>query len=158
MAKPYRKNAGMIVFNAAGKVLAGDRIEYPGHFQLPQGGIDEGEEPRAAALRELYEEVGLKLEAPVGEIPAWLNYEFPEDIPKKLKKYRGQTQKWFYFFWNGLPEDLDLDVHEREFRSVCWMDLDQLAQNIIPFKKEVYAEIRRHALPFISGYLKKIGP
>ncbi len=144
----------MIVFNASGLVLAGDRIQYPGHFQFPQGGIDDGEEPGEAAIRELYEELGLQLKAPEGEIPGWLTYEFPEDIPPHLKKYRGQKQKWFYFRWDGDPDSLDLEIHEREFNSVRWMELSELVRNIIPFKKDVYREIEKHARRFISEHLQ----
>ncbi len=153
MSKPYRLNAGMIVFNSSGLVLAGDRIQYPGHFQFPQGGIDEGEDARDAAIRELYEELGLKLDNPEGEIPGWLTYEFPEDIPAHLKKFRGQKQKWFYFRWDGDPSSLDLDLHEREFNTVLWMELSELVANIIPFKREVYKEIEKHARKFISSHL-----
>ncbi|MCB1169446.1 MAG: RNA pyrophosphohydrolase [Leptospiraceae bacterium] len=152
MAKPYRLNAGMVVFNSDGLVLAGDRIEYPGHFQLPQGGIDEGEEPRQAAIRELEEEVGLRAD-PVGEVEDWLTYEFPEDIPARLKKYRGQKQKWFFFHWNGNPDSLDLDLHEREFQSIRWMALSEVVENIIEFKQDVYRELQKHAEKFISQYL-----
>lgn len=146
----------MIVFNSTGQVLAGDRIQYPGHFQFPQGGIDNGEDPQQAAIRELHEELGLLQEAPVGEIPGWLTYEFPEDIPDHLKKFRGQKQKWFYFQWDGSPDSLDLDLHEREFNSVHWMELDSLVANIIPFKKEVYGAIEKHARIFIPDYLASL--
>ncbi|MBU42182.1 MAG: RNA pyrophosphohydrolase [Spirochaetaceae bacterium] len=154
MDKPYRLNAGMIVFNSSGQVLAGDRIQYPGHFQFPQGGIDDGEDPETAAIRELYEEIGLQPGRPVGEIPGWLTYEFPEDIPDHLKKFRGQKQKWFYFRWDGQPSELDLEWHEREFNTVRWMELTELVQNIIPFKQQVYREIQKHARRFIPEYLK----
>lgn len=153
MSKPYRMNAGMIVFNSSGLVLAGDRIQYPGHFQLPQGGIDEGEKPRDAAIRELAEELGLRISEPVGEIPDWLTYEFPQDVPDHLKRYRGQKQKWLYFYWDGDPSTLDLDAHEREFNSVRWMSFSELTENIIEFKKDVYQKLQKHAESFIADFL-----
>lgn len=147
--KPYRQNVGIIVFNRNGLVLAGDRIEYPGSFQLPQGGIDPGEAPAAAAVRELYEEVGLRMEAPAGEIAEWLTYDFPEDVPSRLKKYRGQRQKWFFFRWDGDPSTLNLSVHEREFNTVRWMKLEDVIAGIVSFKKSTYEQIGEEARRFI---------
>lgn len=141
--KPYRDNVGVVVFNSLGKVLVGERIQYPGVFQFPQGGLDAGEDPETGARRELEEETSLRMEAPpAGEIEEWLTYEFPEDIPAHLKKYRGQRQKWFFFFWDGDPSTLRLDLHDREFLSVKWADLDRIADEIVAFKKPVYNVIR----------------
>lgn len=153
--KPYRKNVGIVVFNSKRKVLVGDRVDYPNKFQFPQGGIDENEDPKDAAIRELYEEVGLKLQKPVFEIPEWLYYEFPEDIPEYLKKYRGQMQKWFFFHWDGDPTNLNLDTHIREFRTVKWMDIEILVENIVEFKKEVYQKILKYFYDFVPKYLKE---
>lgn len=154
--KPYRSNVGVVVFNDRGEVLTGERIQYPGVFQFPQGGMDEGEEPLEAARRELYEEVGLRLlDRPAGEIRDWLYYEFPEDIPPHLKRYRGQKQKWFFFHWNGDPDSLSLDHHEQEFESLRWSDLDRVAREIVGFKKDVYAILAREGQRIIRAYLKE---
>jgi putative (di)nucleoside polyphosphate hydrolase len=153
--KPYRKNVGMVVFNSQKQVLVGDRIDYPEKYQFPQGGIDEGETPLKAAQRELYEEIGLKLDNPVYEIPEWLKYEFPEDIPKHLKKYRGQMQKWFFFYWDGDPSQLKLDNHIKEFRTVKWMELNTLVENIVEFKKDVYKIIKKHFDEFVPKFLEQ---
>ncbi len=150
--KPYRKNVGMIVFNSQGKVLVGDRVDYPEKFQFPQGGIDDDEAPLEAAHRELYEEIGLKLENPVFEVPEWLYYEFPEEIPEHLKKYRGQTQKWFFFKWDGDFSLLNLDLHQREFRSLKWMDFEELIEHIVPFKKEVYKKLYKYFITIIKKF------
>lgn len=153
--KPYRKNVGIVVFNRAGRVIAGERIRYPNTFQFPQGGIDDGEDPLAAARRELYEEIGLEIQdEPVGEIPDWLYYQFPPDIPARLNEFRGQQQKWFFFFWDGAVEDLKLDLHEREFSSVRWLSLEEVTENIVPFKQEVYARIKESGGQIISDYLR----
>lgn len=155
--KPYRKNAGIIVFNSRGLVLAGERIDSNGGYaswQLPQGGIDDHENPVQAARRELYEEMGLKLFEPACEIDEWFYYEFPKKVPKNLKKFRGQKQRWFLFFWDGKPEDLHLDTHDQEFRSVGWMEFKDLTAQIIEFKKKLYIELENVALPFIKKYLE----
>ncbi|MBL8022141.1 MAG: RNA pyrophosphohydrolase [Leptospirales bacterium] len=153
--KPYRPNVGIVVFNASGLVLAGERIDLPGIFQLPQGGLEEGEDPAEAAKRELFEETGLKLDGkPLFEIMNWLTYDFPEQIPDHLKKYRGQKQKWFFFFWDGNPETLQLDHHhEREFSRLQWMHFGHLARDAAPFKKDVYQTVYETSRTFMKQYL-----
>jgi len=146
--KPYRENVGVVVFNARGEVLAGERLNYPGAFQYPQGGLDPGEEAETGALRELYEEIGLKLKTePLAVIPGagpedWLYYDFPADVPKPLRKYQGQKQKWFYYYWDGNPEELSLDHHEREFSRLIWTSPDRLAREIVAFKRPIYERLR----------------
>ena len=153
--KPYRKNTGVVVFNREGKVLVGERIQYPGAWQFPQGGIDEGEDPVFAGKRELYEETGINSAELVSEFPDWLNYDFPEDIPAHLKKYKGQTQKWFLYFWNGKAEDCNLHVHEQEFLSVRFMDYNDVVNSIVPFKKDVYMKMLPLFRKEIEKYLKE---
>lgn len=152
--KPYRENVGIIIFNSNGQVLVGERLGYPGNYQFPQGGLDAGEKPVDAARRELYEEIGLRVdEAPAFEIPDWLYYEFPKDVPAKLKKYAGQKQKWFGWRWDGNPQTLDLHVHEPEFAKLRWAELDEIVAQIVPFKRTVYAQLRERVLPLIQAYL-----
>lgn len=151
--KPYRPNAGIIVFNAKGLVLAGERIDSKNEWQLPQGGINENETPRKAAKRELFEEVGLELDKPVAEIKEWLYYEFPENIVPKLKMYRGQKQKWFLFFWDGNPEELKLDLHEQEFDQVAWKEFAFVQSQIVIFKQELYKQLSELAIPLMDQYL-----
>lgn len=153
--KPYRKNVGIVVFNSKGLVLVGERVQFPGIFQFPQGGMDDGEKPLEAARRELLEETGLKIDdPPAGEIEDWLTYEFPENIPAHLKKYRGQEQKWFFFFWDGDPSQLRLDLHEREFLSVKWDDLEKICADIVEFKKPVYSRVMDEGRRIIAGHQK----
>ena len=149
--RPYRDNVGIVVFNQKGLVLAGDRVQYPGHFQFPQGGIEPDESPLDAAKRELFEETGLHLFKPAGEATDWLYYEFPDDIPDHLKKYRGQRQKWFFFRWDGDPATLKPDENEQEFLSLQWMQLDELVSQIIPFKRQVYNEVSAMLQPILTA-------
>jgi putative (di)nucleoside polyphosphate hydrolase len=154
--KPYRRNAGVLVFNDDGLALTGERTGEPGKYQLPQGGLDKGEEPLEGALRELYEETGLDLRGrePVHEVEDWLRYEFPPDMDDpKLDKYRGQAQKWFLFHWNGDPDTLDLDIHHREFDRLFWAPIEDVAAQIVPFKRGVYEALVREAQPVIEEYL-----
>jgi len=158
--KPYRDNVGVVVFNREGKVLAGERSDRPGHFQLPQGGIDPGEEPVEAARRELYEETGLALdEEPVHEVDDWLVYDFPAELAIErdiAKRYRGQRQKWFFFYWDGDPANLSVDHHEPEFEHLFWIDLPDLTVNMVAFKRAIYERLCAEADRVVAGYVDRI--
>ncbi|TGK32639.1 RNA pyrophosphohydrolase [Leptospira gomenensis] len=159
MEKPYRKNVGMAVFNAQGEVLVGERLNFLGSWQFPQGGIDDDEDPKKAALRELYEEVGIDTGIVVSEYPDWIAYDFPDNLPlsRNLQKYRGQLQKWFLIYWNGNAEDCDLETHEREFESVRFIPIEKTLETIVSFKKDVYNKIVKDFGPKIRSYLDKSG-
>lgn len=150
-SKPYRPNVGMIVFNRDGYVLTGERIQFPGAWQFPQGGIDKGESPIEAAKRELYEEVGIENAELIGEYPDWIEYDFPSSlgITGKLKKYRGQTQKWFLFYWDHPIEECNLDVHEREFTSIRFLPFREVAEQIVSFKRDTYILLEKYFTPLI---------
>jgi len=151
--KPYRKNVGIVVFNARGLVLAGERSGVPGAFQFPQGGLDPGEDPLHAARRELYEEIGLRIEEPpVYETSADLRYDFPDNVAEHLKKYQGQEQKWFFFFWDGNLAELSLDHHEREFDRIAWLRPEEVLSSIVYFKREVYRSLLEMASQVMSNY------
>ncbi|EKR65262.1 RNA pyrophosphohydrolase family protein [Leptospira weilii str. 2006001853] len=157
MEKPYRKNVGMVVFNFHGEVLVGERSNFPGSWQFPQGGIDEAEEPMTAALRELYEEVGIDSGKIVAEYPDWIPYDFPENLPlnRHLQKYRGQIQKWFLIHWNGEINDCKLDIHEREFETVRFIPIEKTLSTVVPFKKDVYYKIIEEFGPKIRTFLQE---
>jgi putative (di)nucleoside polyphosphate hydrolase len=144
---PYRPNVGAVLFNRDGLVLVARRADLPnaeapaGGWQLPQGGIDEGEDPRQAVLRELAEEIGTDRAEVIGEHDDWLVYDLPPDlIGVALKgRFRGQRQRWFALRFTGEDGDirLDLDPHP-EFDAWRWVRLEELPGLAVPFKREIY--------------------
>jgi putative (di)nucleoside polyphosphate hydrolase len=144
---PYRPNVGAVLFNRAGLVLVARRADLPnaeapaGGWQLPQGGIDDGEDPRQAVLRELAEEIGTDRAEVIGEHDAWLTYDLPPElIGVALKgRFRGQRQRWFALRFIGEDSDirLDLDPHP-EFDAWRWVELAALPDLAVPFKRAIY--------------------
>jgi putative (di)nucleoside polyphosphate hydrolase len=144
-----------MVLNREGKVWIGQRIpdpdsEYDGSpqlWQMPQGGIDEGEDALKAARRELYEETGIRSVSLLEEAPAWINYDLPEALLGiGLKgKYRGQTQRWFAFRFDGDESEIAInpppDGHASEFDGWRWASMSELPELIVPFKRAVYEQV-----------------
>jgi putative (di)nucleoside polyphosphate hydrolase len=139
---PYRACAGIVLFNKFGQVFVGQRLDtYPDAWQLPQGGIDSGEDPAAAALRELEEETGTGNAEIIGEVEDWLNYDLPPDLKGKVwqGRYRGQTQKWFALRFLG--DDIEIDptgVEHPEFSTWKWAKLTEIPEIAVSFKKSIY--------------------
>lgn len=151
---PYRRNVGAALFNAAGQVLIARRADVAtAAWQLPQGGLDEGEAPRAAVLRELAEEVGTDRAEIIGEVPDWLHYDLPPELLGKALggRYRGQMQKWFALRFLGRDDEirLDLDPHP-EFDAWRWESLAALPALVVPFRRPVYERLVREFLPFTT--------
>ena len=149
---PYRPCVGVMVLNKDGLVWAGRRIaegntEYDGSpqlWQMPQGGIDEGEEPVTASLRELYEETGMRSVTLLEEAPEWILYDLPEHlIGIGLKgKYRGQKQRWFAYRFTGDESEIAINPppggHKAEFDAWDWLPMHDLPGLIVPFKRKAY--------------------
>jgi putative (di)nucleoside polyphosphate hydrolase len=147
---PYRRNVGVMLVNAAGHAFVGTRTDRQPHeppaWQMPQGGIDKGEDPRDAALRELREETGVSpdLVTVEAETEGWIAYDLPHDIVPRIwkGKYKGQEQKWFLLRFHGVDSDIKLDADEhQEFEDWRWSPADEVIENIVPFKREVYEKV-----------------
>lgn len=141
---PYRPCVGLMLINAEGKVFVGRRIDQTVEgWQMPQGGIDKGETPEQAAMRELKEEIGTDKAEIVRTHPDWLNYDLPAHLIGVALhgKYRGQSQKWFALRFTGKDSDINLVTQEPEFATWRWVDMDELLSMIVPFKRDIYKKV-----------------
>ena len=143
LPKGYRPGVGIMLLDKRKRIFAGRRIDTPDAWQMPQGGIDKGEEPRDAALRELQEEVGTDKAEIIGETKAWLTYRLPGKLHLQAwgGRYRGQVQKWFAMRFLGTDADIKLDAHHPEFDAWKWMTRDDLLRLIVPFKRTLYKDV-----------------
>jgi putative (di)nucleoside polyphosphate hydrolase len=151
---PYRPCVGVVLVNRQGLVFAGARSAPEGGapdasqpWQMPQGGIDKGETPLEAAIRELREETNVRSARLLMEAADWLHYDLPPELIGKAwkGKYRGQTQKWFAFAFEGDDSEINILApdggHKAEFSDWCWMSLTDLAKAVVPFKRPVYQQL-----------------
>ncbi|HLQ19910.1 MAG TPA: RNA pyrophosphohydrolase [Tabrizicola sp.] len=152
---PYRPCVGVVLIDARGMVFAGQRIDSPSPaWQMPQGGIDEGEKPREAAYRELWEETGVtrdKVEF-VGKTHGWVTYDLPPELLGKVwgGKFRGQKQKWFLFRFKGQDSDVKIASEHPEFSTWRWILADEMVESIVPFKRAVYEEVIRSFRAYLA--------
>jgi putative (di)nucleoside polyphosphate hydrolase len=157
---PYRPCVGMMVLNREGRAFIGRRLEGPEHvddrhaWQMPQGGVDEGEDLYEAALRELHEETNISSVERIGEIKDWLIYDIPRSLVGQAwkGKYRGQKQKWYAFRFTGKDSEIDVEhpaggKHKPEFVEWRFEVLKKLPDLVVPFKREVYERVVKEFAP-----------
>lgn len=159
---PYRPCVGVVLINRDGLVFAGKRrgpapehVDGTHAWQMPQGGIDAGEAPLAAATRELYEETNVRSATLLAEAPEWFAYDLPPVVAGQAwrGRYRGQTQKWFAFRFDGDDSEINVarpggGAHKPEFEAWRWEHLDAMPELIIPFKRGVYERVVQTFKPF----------
>ena len=150
---PLRNGVGIIVLNEENKVFVARRIDNPKNFwQMPQGGVNEGENYFNAALRELEEETGIKEIELISEIDEMMTYELPEHLLGIIwkGKYKGQKQKWFLMRYLGNDDDINIKTNNPEFLDWKWIDLDMITEVVVDFKLHVYKELKEKVKKIIN--------
>jgi putative (di)nucleoside polyphosphate hydrolase len=133
-----------MLLNQVGLVFVGNRIDTPGaHWQMPQGGIDAGEAPADAAMRELHEETGVTTAEIIAQTDRLFRYDLPYQLSQKIwdGRYRGQEQHWFAIRFQGADSEIRLDLHKPEFSEWQWMSMKALPDQIVPFKRPIYEDV-----------------
>ena len=149
----YRRGVGIMLLNPRNDVFVAQRVDFPGDaWQMPQGGIDTGESPREAALRELKEEIGTNKAEFLAETKRWLAYDFPPKLRERFRqsRFQGQRQKWFAMRFTGKDSDIDLATAHPEFKSWKWVEPEELPHLIVPFKRQVYLHVLEEFRPVLE--------
>ena len=152
---PYRPCVGVVMINRDGLIFTGNRKDsHIPAWQMPQGGIDDGEKPRKAALRELWEETGVTddLVEFIAKTDDWVTYDLPAELLGKVwdGKYRGQKQKWFLFRFTGKDSDIRIETPAPEFSTWRWILADEMVEGIVPFKRAVYEQVIRSFRAYLA--------
>lgn len=150
---PFRQGVGMLIVDKNNRVFVGKRIDSKANgWQMPQGGIDLGETPSSAALREMEEEIGSSKGEIIAESKKWYSYRVPDFLIPKLwnGQYCGQRQKWFLIRFTGKDSDININTETPEFDQWKWIEFDQLLVDIIPFKLKLYQQVIREFKPLLE--------
>jgi putative (di)nucleoside polyphosphate hydrolase len=143
-ALPYRAGVGIMLINKQNHVFVAKRIDMKAEaWQMPQGGIDEGETPEAAAMRELQEETGTNKASLIAKSNGWYHYDLPDDLIPIIwgGRYRGQKQRWFVMRFHGVDADINIQTPDPEFSEWKWVEGKMLPDLIVPFKRDLYAAL-----------------
>jgi len=152
---PYRPGVGILLLNNEGKVFVGHRIDTTAEaWQLPQGGIDPGESPQQAALRELEEETGVTKAEILAESRDWFTYDLPQELVGKVwgGRFRGQRQKWFAVRYLGNDSNINIATEHPEFKAWRWIALEELPAQIVAFKRPLYEAIVEEFHDVVANY------
>ena len=157
---PYRPCVGVMLTNPEGRIWVGRRIDTPNGWQMPQGGIDKGESPAGAALRELHEEIGTDQAEIVAESQEWHRYDLPPHLLGVAwgGKYRGQEQRWFLLRFTGADTDINIATEHPEFDAWQWVPADRLCDLIVPFKRAVYQQVVAEFAPHLAQHFPQHFP
>ncbi len=153
-ALPYRPCVGIMLLNHDNQIFVAKRIDTMVEaWQMPQGGIDEGEEPKESAFREMEEEIGTRNAEIISEYDGWLNYDLPDHLLGKVwkGKYRGQNMRWFLMRYHGHDTDINIATEHPEFSEWKWIDIDNLADDIVEFKKPLYRQLAQYFTPMVKS-------
>jgi putative (di)nucleoside polyphosphate hydrolase len=159
-SEPLRQGVGIMLLNRDGRVFVGQRCDVVhAAWQMPQGGIDPGETPQAAALREMREELGTANADVIISAHNWLSYELPPELLERIPtpRWRGQTQQWFLMRFSGADDEIDVATEHPEFSAWKWVPPDHLLELIVPFKRELYRRVLAEFAPYLSGGLERAG-
>jgi 8-oxo-dGTP pyrophosphatase MutT (NUDIX family) len=144
LSPEYRRGVGIMLLNDRNEVFVGRRADAEEAWQMPQGGIDEQEDPRNAALRELKEEIGTDKAEIVAESKVWLRYDLPPEFRKRwANRWRGQQQKWFVMRFLGVDADIDVATEHPEFSAWRWVPIERLPELVVSFKRQLYVDLLR---------------
>lgn len=152
LERPYRAGVGIVLVNPAMQAFVAQRLDSAEPaWQMPQGGIDPGEDPHATALRELKEEIGTAAAEPLAETADWISYDLPPAIADVIwgGRYRGQRQKWFLMRFTGNDAEIDIATEHPEFSAWRWAEFESLPELIVPFKRPLYDAVVREFLPLV---------
>ncbi len=152
---PYRRGVGVMILNSKKKVFVGKRIDTKNNaWQMPQGGIDEDETVLEAGIRELFEETNIQNIEVLAETQNWLYYDLPEFLIGRLwgGKYRGQKQKWILVKFTGSDDEINIDKRNQEFKQWKWIEVEELPEVVVSFKKQLYNYVIQEFAPIISTF------